>query len=431
MGLRIRNRGARLLKEIYGDHVAIGAQRKNKRGIPSNRRRGGSNQSPKQTKKGLWFGVGAAALSALLFWNGNLMPNKENAAAAMLPATIQTKAPVVFAHTDQITGTISTGETLAASLRDRGLSATEIESIREALRHNFDFRLTRAGDTYKILRDQKTGQIASFSYQRSPIEVYSLSLGEDQKLHASLGEVFSGETSFVEISLEGSLRGALEARPDGENIARLLSSALSWQLDLHHMSEGSLSLVFDKSSDPSQPYQKLLAAKFSHEKKPVVALWYTDEEGRSAYVDEQGRAVKQKFLRSPLQLVPVEQKNVSTDLHQYWATPGTPVIAVADGEIIEAKDGKLVIEHPNGVRSFYENITQFAPGIQRGILVNQQRFLGTIGDDPTKPAMLSFHVEQEGVVVELGSLTNKGAMFVKDQDHFKAFSARLLPQLNK
>jgi hypothetical protein len=417
-----------------GDNVAI-AQRKNKRTSTTNKRR--ATKPARQTrKKGLWVGIGAAVLGAILFWNGKLIPSREtSAAAAMLQAPLEiTKTSQSFANTDFIEGELGVAQSLSESLRTRGVSTSEIEAISGALRQNFDFRFTRTGDTYRMLRSQKTGQILSFSYQRSPVEVYSLSLGADQRLHASQGEVSSGEIRQLTLTLDGSLRKTLQGREDGENLARLLSSAMSWQLDLHNVSSGELTLVLEKSWEPSaQPYQRLLAVHYQNNKKEQFAFWYTDAEGHSAYVDEQGRAVRKDFLRSPLQLVPIEQTAKTSDLQQYWAAPGTPVIAVADGEIEELslQDGvySLVIRHEGGVRSIYENIAQLAPGIKKGVLVNQQRLLGTIGKDANSPATLSFHVERDGVVVEMGSLTNKGTMLAKNKEHFAAFSARMMNAL--
>ena len=392
--------------------------------------------APKRRGKGLWVGIGAAVVGAILFWNGNLVPSKETAAAAaMLQAPLlPTKTSQSFANTDFIEGSLQVGETLSESLRARGLSSTEIDAISGALRQNFDFRFTRTGDTYRMLRTQKTGLITSFSYQRSPVEVYSLSMGADQRLQASQGELASGETRQLTLTIEGSLRKTLQGREDGENLARLLSTALSWQLDLHNVSSGELTLVLEKSWESStQPYQKLLAVRYQHEKKELFALWYTDPEGHSAYVDAQGRSVRRDFLRSPLQLVPVEQTTNTSDLQQYWATPGTPVLAVSDGEIeaLSSEGGvySLVLRHTGGVRSTYENIAQLAPGIKRGVLVNQLRLLGTIGKDANTPAMLSFHVEREGVVIELGGLSQKGASLAKNKEHFAAFSTRMMSAL--
>ena len=416
--------------------MAIGAQRKNKRTSTTSNKRRASKPVVQKRSKGVWVGIGAAVVGALLFWNGNLVPSKETAAAAaMLQAPMQpTKASHSFADTDFIEGSLQVGETLSESLRARGVSAAEIDSISGALRESFDFRFTRTGDTYRMLRNQKTGKITSFSYQRSPVEVYSLSLGADQRLQPSQGEISSGETRQLTLKIEGSLRKTLQGREDGENLARLLSSALSWQLDLHHASSGELTLVLEKSwENASQPYQRLLAVRYQSEKKELYALWYTDAEGHSAYVDEQGRAVRKDFLRSPLQLVPMEQQASTSDLQQYWAAPGTPVIAISDGEIeaLSSEGGaySLTLRHENGVRSIYENIAQLAPGIKRGVLVNQQRLLGTIGKDANTPAMLSFHVEREGVVIELGGLTQKGAMLAKNKEHFANFSSRMMSAL--
>jgi murein DD-endopeptidase MepM/ murein hydrolase activator NlpD len=414
--------------------VAI-AQRKNKRTSTNNKKRLGK-VVPKRRRNGLWIGISAALVGAFLLWNGSLIPSKETAAAAaMLQAPLQpAKTSQSFANTDFIEGSLQVGETLSESLRARGLSSLEIDTISGALRQNFDFRFTRTGDTYRMLRNQKTGQITSFSYQRSPAEVYSLSMGADQRLQASQGEIASGETRQLTLTIEGSLRKTLQGREDGENLARLLSAALSWQLDLHNVSSGTLTLVVEKSwENATQPYQKLLAVRYQKEKKELFALWYTDPEGHSAYVDAQGRTVRRDFLRAPLQLVPVAQTTHTSDLQQYWAAPGTPVLAVSDGEIeaLSEENGvySLVLRHTGGVRSTYENIAQLAPGIKRGVLVNQQRLLGTIGKDANTPAMLSFHVEREGVVIELGGLTQKGTLLAKNKEHFAAFSTRMMSAL--
>ena len=64
---------------------------------------------------------------------------------------------------------------------------------------------------YRLRRDRKSSKIVAFSYQRSPLEVYSLALGTDGQLRHAQGEASTGEIEQLSFNIQGSLRDTLQS----------------------------------------------------------------------------------------------------------------------------------------------------------------------------------------------------------------------------
>ncbi len=102
-----------------------------------------------------------------------------------------------------------------------------------------------------------------------------------------------------------------------------------------------------------------------------------------------------------------------------WAAPtGTPVYAVAPGQITLAGDGKgygnlVIIKHPGGLETRYAHLNKFAPTAKKGALVAQGEVIGYVGTTgrSTGPH-LHFETRQDGKPIDPMPLLSGGQVVV-------------------
>ena len=132
------------------------------------------------------------------------------------------------------------------------------------------------------------------------------------------------------------------------------------------------------------------------------------------YYDEKGNMLKSMFLRAPLvytrisshfslsrfhPIKKISRPHLATD---YAAPAGTPVSAVADGNVRDfGKKGEagnmVILKHPLGYETYYLHLSKFAKGMSKGKKYRQGDIIGYVGSTgiATGPH-LDFRIKQNG-----------------------------------
>ena len=114
------------------------------------------------------------------------------------------------------------------------------------------------------------------------------------------------------------------------------------------------------------------------------------------YFDENGNSLRKTFLRSPLKFYRISSKYRKRRFHpvlkryrdhlgtDYAAPTGTPIMSVADGEVIEARWGKnngryVKIVHNNIYSTQYLHMSRFVKGLKKGKKIKQGEIIGYVG----------------------------------------------------
>jgi len=138
-------------------------------------------------------------------------------------------------------------------------------------------------------------------------------------------------------------------------------------------------------------YGPIEGFEFSRANLHLVAVRYQGE-----FYDETGRALKSRFMRFPL-----DYRHISSQFSEKRQHPilggerphhgadlaapiGTPVWAIADGEVLIAGwmggfGRSIVLRHSNGYESLYAHLKRFAPKVTKGTTVRQKQVIGYIG----------------------------------------------------
>ena len=215
------------------------------------------------------------------------------------------------------------------------------------------------------------------------------------------------EPLVVSGTIDGTLYEAVDEAASGANLSPAERSSLAgsladiydWDIDfMRDIRPGDRFRVYAErlvSSEGETVFGRVLAARIDVGGKRHYA--FRDDDGDTPqFWDENGRSLRRDFLRAPLQYKYVSSRFSNSRwqpiLHYYrahqgtdFAAPyGTPVRSIADGTVSfagrEGDYGNMVeIRHANGVTTRYGHLSAFAPGIRRGLAVQQGQFIGNVG----------------------------------------------------
>jgi len=177
-----------------------------------------------------------------------------------------------------------------------------------------------------------------------------------------------------------------------------INEALKWSVDLYHLDVGDkFKLVYDENWVENELISvgKLHAVYLETDGKEYFA-YLIDNISEPGYYDKVGKPVRRTFLKAPLQYGRISSYFSAERLHpilgdvrshggtDYAAPTGTPILAVADGEVLveseNPNNGMFVkIRHDQIYQTQYLHMSRFAEGLQAGARVKQGQVIGYVG----------------------------------------------------
>ena len=221
------------------------------------------------------------------------------------------------------------------------------------------------------------------------------SLGSAATIHDET-EVVTGETSVVVRARVGAYKRIVTHDEDGPRIdAR--TAILARELDPRLPRGTEIIAVYDTSHSRVGEQPRLLALQIGSGTNAKRALRVSDAAlDVDGFYTPEGRVLEARFLRYPLDFMLVTSpfshrrrhpilKRSRPHLGVDLAAPyGTPVMAVADGNVIEAdvagNYGRAVaIRHDGEYATGYAHLASIAPGIAPGSRVRKGDIIGFVG----------------------------------------------------
>ncbi len=298
------------------------------------------------------------------------------------------------------TGQIVKGNTLSSVLRSHNLTPNLVDAICKNLEPMFNLRKVKPGDSYEV-RLTPGGQLRSFSYQASPIDIYRITVQPSGDWHSQKMEV-PVEKYWTRIS--GEISSSLFQTMDGlgEQDALVLDfvDIFAWEIDFHSETQPGdrFQIVVEKyyTGKTFVKYGRILYASYQSGTKTLQAFDFRGSGKSRGYYTAEGESLQKALLRSPLQFTRISSGYMKARRHpilggrrphfgvDYAAPPGNPVWAIADGRITfcgwNGGYGKQVtIKHARGYQSYYGHLSRFASGIKRGQKVRQKQVIGYVG----------------------------------------------------
>ncbi|MEX2595488.1 MAG: peptidoglycan DD-metalloendopeptidase family protein [Salibacteraceae bacterium] len=295
-------------------------------------------------------------------------------------------------------GKIQPNQFLADILLPYGVSYAKISRLAEKSKNGFDIRRLNAGKNYTLICSNDSALRAEFFiYEASPIDyvVYDLRDSID---------IYSGQRpiQLEEREAQGVITSSLYQTLIDQNLSPALAMELSdiyaWTIDFYRIQKHDFfKLVYSvkKVNDQVVGIHDIRAALFHHDGEPYYAFQF-EQEGKMDYFDETGNSLRKAFLQAPLKFSrmtsgytksrfhPVQKRwkaHLGTD---YAAPTGTPIMAVGDGVITEARykrfNGNYVkIKHNSTYTTQYLHMSKIANGIKPGTRVRQGETIGYVG----------------------------------------------------
>jgi len=178
-----------------------------------------------------------------------------------------------------------------------------------------------------------------------------------------------------------------------------LANIFNWDIDfvLDVKTGDRFSLIYEEYFLDGKKVRNgdILAAEFVNKGNTYRAVRYVDSNGRAEYYTPEGKSMRKRFLRTPVDFTRISSKfgkrfhPVLNRLRQhkgvdYAAPRGTPIKSAGDGKItfIGKKGGygnTVMIQHAGRYSTVYAHIQKFKRGLKKGARVTQGDIIGYVG----------------------------------------------------
>jgi murein DD-endopeptidase MepM/ murein hydrolase activator NlpD len=382
---------------------------------------------------------------------------------AALPAVGLAPPPVEFPEPEPLPHIITEGEleqgtTLSRSLTRLGVAPAIVQLIASELSPYFDFRQARPGHRYRLDQNEQ-GELIEFVYRVSGTSGFRI-VREADGLRAlrEEAELIPRPARLAGV-VENTLYEAVVDQGENGQLARDFADVFAWDIDFQRSVRlgDEFQVLYERlyreGSDGAEEYirpGRILAAHYEGTAGSYTAVYFETREGRGSYYRPDGTSVERQFLMAPLRHARISSSYSSARLHpilkvtrphhgiDYAAPSGTPVWAVADGEVTyRARAGGfgnlLKIRHASGYVSYYAHLSRFAKGLKLGQKVAQKQLIGYVGQTglATGPH-LCFRIAKNGQYVNPARLRTPSGEPVPHElfSTFRTASAILLAELD-
>ena len=299
--------------------------------------------------------------------------------------------------------TIRRGDTFGKIMLSRDADYQKVDQAARASRASFDLRKIQVGKPYRILRtcDDEQRPVV-FIYENDFLNYTVADLRDEVKVYEEKHPYDLVERQLSGV-IEGSLYETLQRQGIDQNLSQELANIYAWNIDFFRLYEGDKFKVIAHErrlrDGTMAGIKSIKAAVFEHQGETYYAFAANINEKtlQTEYYDEEGESLRRTFLKAPLKFNAYRissrynlQRKIAyygnrTRAHKgtdYAAPVGTPIIATADGEIIEAtrRGGNGIyakIRHNGTYTTQYLHMR--ALNVKKGQRVKQGDIIGWIG----------------------------------------------------
>jgi len=296
--------------------------------------------------------------------------------------------------------TIKSGDTFGSILESQNLDGKEVYGIVAKVKDTFDVRTIRRGKPFTILRSKdRTNKIEVFIYQPDKINYYVIDF-RDSIVTKKKTRPLTFKTRTIAGALNGSLSETLQNLKVDPSLAPKIAKIYAWSIDFFKLQKGDkFGLKFTERYINDTIYDgvdSLKAAFFEYRGKNIYAFPFSPEgnSGKLQYYDEQGKTLKNFFLKAPLKFVNITSRYTKNRFHpvqkrwkahngtDYAAPAGTPIMSTAAGFVEQAGyttgNGNFVkVKHDRTYSTQYLHMSKIL--VRRGQRITQGQVIGKVG----------------------------------------------------
>ncbi|NDP26134.1 MAG: peptidoglycan DD-metalloendopeptidase family protein [Flavobacterium sp.] len=305
-----------------------------------------------------------------------------------------------FTDYNVLQDTIKKGDTFGSIIENQNLGGKPVYDIIEKVKDSFDVRTVRIGRTYTFLRSKdRYKKLQYVIYQPDRANYYIIDL-KDSVSASKVSRPIRIKKRTIAGELNGSFSEELNRQKVDPALANKLIKVYAWSIDFFKLKKGDqFGVIFTERFIDDTIYDgvdSLRAAFFEYKGKMIYAFPFAQNEksGKIDYYDENGKALKNFFLKAPLKYANITSRFSRSRFHpvqmiwkahkgtDYAAPTGTPIMTTASGIVEQtgytAGNGNFVkVKHDKTYSTQYLHMSRIL--VRRGQRITQGSIIGRVG----------------------------------------------------
>jgi len=327
--------------------------------------------------------------------------DKEIVENQVIPKSKKSDFGFKFSDFNVVQDSVKSGDTFGSILQKQNIGDKKVFDIVAQVKDTFDVRSIRIHKPYTLLRSKnKTNTLSVFIYQPDALHYYVIDLRDSIAKASKKTKPLTLKRRTIGGVLKGSLSETLDAAKVEGSLASKISKIFAWSIDFFKVKKGDrFGLTFTERYINDSIYDgvdSLQAAFFEYKGKIIYAFPFEQHPGSGSvdYYDEDGKTLKNFFLKTPIKFSRITSRFTSNRFHpvqQIWkahkgtdyAAPyGTPISTTAAGTVEQtgytAGNGNFVkVKHNKVYSTQYLHMSRIL--VRRGQHVNQGQTIGLVG----------------------------------------------------
>ena len=300
-----------------------------------------------------------------------------------------------------VNDTIRKGDTFGSIIQNLNLNGKQVYDVIAQVKDSFNVKSVRIDKPYTILFSKdKSKKLQYFVYQPNQLQYYILDFKDSIVQVTKKEKPITFKRRTVAGKLDGSLSETLKNEGASAGLTSELMAVYKWSIDFFKSKKGDkFAITFTERFINDTIYDgvdSIECAFFEYKGKKIYAFPYKQNatEKKVAYYDEEGKALKNFFLKAPLKSINITSKFSKSRFHpvqlrfkahngtDYAAPTGTPIMSTAAG-IVEltgytAGNGNHVkVKHDRTYATQYLHMSRIL--VRRGQRVEQGQIIGKVG----------------------------------------------------
>lgn len=299
---------------------------------------------------------------------------------------------------------VRSGETLVQAVARTGIDMNEAAAVVRSLAdRNFDTVNIRAGLRFEtaVSRPRSgrgSARLIGLTLRTGPATQLTVTRNFDGALRVrELAEQVREETTVASGEIHGTLHQSALALGANSAVVARMSQVFAHRLDFSRdlRAGDPMSIIFERTVTESGVTVETGDLLYAEVRGVRFYRFQPAGSSEAQYFDETGRNVRSGMMQTP-----VDGARISSNfgmrrhpiagyqrMHQgidFAVGYGTPVVAAADGVVVEARRwggyGNWVrIRHSNGLETGYAHLSRYASGLRAGQRVSQGQVIAYVG----------------------------------------------------
>ncbi len=307
----------------------------------------------------------------------------------------------VYSDFNVVHDTIQKGDTFGTLLEEQNIGNRQVYDIIAKVKDSFDVRTIRIKKPFTMLRSKnKKNDLQVFIYQPDNLSYYVVDFRDTAiVVYKKIKPI-----TIKRRTIGGVLKESLSETLGNARIAGALASKITkiyaYSIDFMKLKKGDrFALIFTERFINDTVYdgvEELEASFFEYKGKIIYAFPFVQDanSGKVDYYDEQGKTLKNFFLKSPIKFSRISSRFSTSRFHpvqhrwkahkgtDYAAPRGTPITATAGGVVEQsgftAGNGNFVkVKHNGTFSTQYLHMSRIL--VRRGQRVSQGQVIGLVG----------------------------------------------------